>query len=242
MRSPRFFLLVVAALAAVGVLPASPAGAASGERAPAPSPAPARASSAARPSSTAARPADGAAPSAAEVAIAGSAMTLLSPADAIARALSALDATLGRRLLAPIRMPADGTVACPVPDRIEVVDNFGEWRGSHRHTGVDIRAPHGAPVRAVLPGTVESAGVDGAYGLTVTLRDLTGDLWLYAHLSSITVEAGQGVRPGRALGRAGCTGRCSGPHLHLERRPQGGAPVDTYDRLVAACGSGLSPA
>lgn len=169
------------------------------------------------------------------VAVATGALSLLAPADALLRAVAALEGVL---LESEVLRSADGDkdIACPTPDRIEVVDNFGEWRGSHRHTGVDIRAPHGSIARAVLPSTVESVGNDGAYGLTVTLRDLDGDIWVYAHLSASSVQVGEGVRSGREIGNVGCSGRCSGPHLHLERRPGGGAPVDTYARLVRACG------
>jgi murein DD-endopeptidase MepM/ murein hydrolase activator NlpD len=169
------------------------------------------------------------------VAVATGALSLLAPADALLHAVAALGGVLAESGLLPDpEQVAD--IACPVPDRIEVVDNFGEWRGSHRHSGVDIRASHGSPVRAVLDATIASVGYDGAYGLTVTMRDRSGDIWLYAHLSSASVHVGEAVRPGRMLGAVGCTGRCSGSHLHLERRPGGGAPVDTYDRLVRACG------
>ncbi|PYC83803.1 hypothetical protein C7C46_08655 [Streptomyces tateyamensis] len=92
-------------------------------------------------------------------------------------------------------------------------------------TGLDLAAPAGAPVLAVAGGTVSSAGWSGAHGYRVilTLPDGT-ELW-YCQLASITVAAGP-VADGAELGRVGTTGSATRPHLHLEVRPGGGAPVD----------------
>lgn len=171
---------------------------------------------------------------AAQAVVAGGALSLLSPADAILRLAAALNPALADVTLLQESIETE-TMTCPTPSQIEVIDNFGQRRGSHRHTGVDIRAPHSSAIRAALPGTVETAGYDGAYGLTVTVRDLAGDIWLYAHMSSTSVRAGQLVPANASLGAVGCTGRCTGAHLHIEHRPNGGAPVDTYARLVKAC-------
>lgn len=226
MRFPRFLLLVAICLPMAGASPAlaaidPPKAPSLRELRPEASPA------------SASAPAPTLTP--AMAAVAGGALSLLSPGHALARLAAALDAAITESGI--IEAAASSLdPACPTPENIEIVDNFGEWRGSHRHTGVDIRAAHGSLVRAVSGSTVESVGYDGAYGLLVTTRDNDGDLWLYAHLSSATVEVGEIVEGGADIGAVGCTGRCSGPHLHLERRPQGGAPVDTYDLLVKACG------
>ncbi|GAB2738500.1 M23 family metallopeptidase [Kitasatospora kifunensis] len=107
--------------------------------------------------------------------------------------------------------------------------------GSHwanLHTGLDFAAAAGTPVGAVSGGTVSSAGWSGAYGYRViqTLPDGT-ELW-YCHLASIAVTGGQ-VAPGTVLGKVGATGNVTGPHLHLEVRPGGGAPVDPAAWLAA---------
>jgi murein DD-endopeptidase MepM/ murein hydrolase activator NlpD len=114
--------------------------------------------------------------------------------------------------------PADGTITA----------RFGEWRGSHRHHGIDIGMLRTLQLRSVAPGVVRQTGYAGGYegyGQIVVL-DLPGPYTaLYAHLSRVGVSAGQRVRQGQRLGLAGCTGNCSGTHLHfeIERR---GVPVD----------------
>jgi murein DD-endopeptidase MepM/ murein hydrolase activator NlpD len=79
---------------------------------------------------------------------------------------------------------------------------------------------------AAAPGRVLEvgyrAGYDG-YGKIVLLAHANGYRTLYAHLSSIAVRPGQRVWPGRRVGIAGCTGRCSGVHLHFEVRRWGRA-------------------
>jgi murein DD-endopeptidase MepM/ murein hydrolase activator NlpD len=114
--------------------------------------------------------------------------------------------------------PASGTVTA----------GFGEWRGSHRHAGIDIGMLRTLRLRAVTKGVVRkvghAAGYDG-YGLVV-LIDLPGPYTaLYAHLSSVRVKRGQHVRKGQRIGVAGCSGSCSGTHLHFEVR-RGGVPVN----------------
>lgn len=110
--------------------------------------------------------------------------------------------------------PANGTVTA----------RFGEWRGSHRHDGIDIGMLHTLGVRAVADGTVRATGYATGYAGygKIVLLDLTGAYTaLYAHLSSVRVEPGQRVRRGHGLGLAGCTGSCSGTHLHFEVKRRG---------------------
>lgn len=114
--------------------------------------------------------------------------------------------------------PASGTVTA----------RFGEWRGSHRHEGIDIGMLRTLRVRSVLAGKVQRTGyLSGYEGYgNVILLDLPGPYTaLYAHLASIRVRAGQRVRKGQRLGLAGCTGSCSGTHLHFEVEHRG-VPVD----------------
>ena len=114
--------------------------------------------------------------------------------------------------------PASGTVTA----------RFGEWRGSHRHAGIDIGMLRSLQLRSVLAGSVEQSGYASGYegyGNVVVL-DLPGPYTaLYAHLSSIRVHPGQRVRKGQRIGLAGCTGSCSGTHLHFEVKRRG-VPVD----------------
>ncbi len=91
------------------------------------------------------------------------------------------------------------------------------------HTGLDFRAEHGAPVRASGAGQVVGAEYAGGYGYMVEIDHGNGVSTRYAHLSAITVSAGETVETGAVLGRAGSTGRSTGPHLHYETRIDGEA-------------------
>ena len=93
------------------------------------------------------------------------------------------------------------------------------------HTGQDFAAPTGTPVKAVHGGTITQAGWAGSYGyrIVLTLDDGT-ELW-FCHLSSMVKTSGK-VGTGDVIGRVGATGNVTGPHLHLEVRPDAGDPVD----------------
>lgn len=84
------------------------------------------------------------------------------------------------------------------------------------HRGVDVAAPKGEPVNAMLAGVVTVAEPDMYYtGGTVMIDHGHGVKSLYAHLSEVSVEVGQRLNSGDMLGRIGATGRVTGPHLHL---------------------------
>ena len=91
------------------------------------------------------------------------------------------------------------------------------------HLGVDDRAPTGAPVVAVSPGTVLVAGWTGGGGRTVKIRHASGYETAYLHLSSFGpgIRAGVHVSQGQLIGRVGSTGLATGPHLHYELKKNG---------------------
>lgn len=97
---------------------------------------------------------------------------------------------------------------------------------SSGHTGLDLAAPEGTPIRAVAAGTVKEAGWSGAYGNRTIVRTADGtEIW-YCHQSRVDVASGDQVTSGELVGAVGSTGNVTGPHLHLEVRPGGGDPVD----------------
>ncbi|MBE4738723.1 MULTISPECIES: M23 family metallopeptidase [Streptomyces] len=104
----------------------------------------------------------------------------------------------------------------------------GSMWSSGYHTGVDFVAPTGTSLKAVGAGTVVSAGWGGAYGNQVVIRLADGYYAQYAHLSSISVSAGQAVSGGQQIGLSGATGNVTGPHLHFEIRtsPNYGSDID----------------
>ncbi|NEA47953.1 transglycosylase family protein [Streptomyces sp. SID10815] len=111
--------------------------------------------------------------------------------------------------------------------------------GSHwskgYHTGVDFEVPTGTSVHAAAAGHVVSAGWGGAYGYQVVIRHADGRYTQYAHLSAISVRAGQTVGAGQRIGRSGATGNVTGPHLHFEVRtgPGFGSDIDPLAYLRA---------
>ncbi|MEU1230254.1 LysM peptidoglycan-binding domain-containing M23 family metallopeptidase [Streptomyces sp. NPDC005828] len=109
----------------------------------------------------------------------------------------------------------------------------GSMWSSGYHTGVDFIASTGTTVHAVGPGTVYSAGDGGAYGNQVVIQHADGTFSQYAHLSSISVSAGQTVTGGQEIGLSGATGNVTGPHLHFEMRtgPEYGSDIDPLAAL-----------
>lgn len=103
-----------------------------------------------------------------------------------------------------------------------IVSTFGP-RGSRYHYGIDVGAPTGTPVRVPERGVVAAAYPDGqvsGYGNVITTAHGDHGL-LFAHLSSMTVRAGDRVEPGQIIGYVGSTNseggfHTSGPHLHWE--------------------------
>jgi len=86
------------------------------------------------------------------------------------------------------------------------------------HTGVDIDARAGTPVRAPARGIVAFAGWQNGYGRTIILEHGLGVQSLYAHLSKFVVKRGQRVEQDATIGLTGNSGHSSGPHLHYEVR------------------------
>ena len=111
-------------------------------------------------------------------------------------------------------------------------------RWGRNHDGVDIAAPSGAPVRAAECGVVTVRGVQGGYGNMICVQHSDRFETCYAHLSGFAVNGGQTVRRGQVIGYVGCTGHCTGPHLHFETRVDGRAQnPDTYLRGASVPGN-----
>jgi murein DD-endopeptidase MepM/ murein hydrolase activator NlpD len=88
--------------------------------------------------------------------------------------------------------------------------------GPDFHTGLDISADRGTPVRATADGTVEQAAYYGNYGNSILLRHGFGISTRFGHLSGYAVREGQKVRRGDIIGYVGATGRATSTHLHFE--------------------------
>jgi murein DD-endopeptidase MepM/ murein hydrolase activator NlpD len=108
------------------------------------------------------------------------------------------------------------------PSRGTLTSRFG-WRYRRHHDGIDLAAPRGTPFYAAADGVVEFAGWEGGYGRAIYINHGGGVVTLYGHASKILVRPGERVTKGQLIGRVGCTGSCTGPHLHFEVRVNGRA-------------------
>lgn len=94
-------------------------------------------------------------------------------------------------------------------------------RRRHVHRGIDLKAYTGDDVKAVAGGVVSYAGRAQGYGRCVYIQHPDGLETRYAHASRLKVQTGDTIAAGDVIAQAGCTGRCSGPHLHFEVRRDG---------------------
>jgi murein DD-endopeptidase MepM/ murein hydrolase activator NlpD len=114
-------------------------------------------------------------------------------------------------LAVPQKVVGSGVLAWPVVGG-SVTTYF-----SSAHLAIDIAAPYGATAMAADAGVVTWAGwrTNGG-GLVVAIDHGNGITTLYNHLGSILVGPGQAVAKGQAIAGVGCTGWCTGPHVHFE--------------------------
>lgn len=93
---------------------------------------------------------------------------------------------------------------------------------SHTHSGLDVAAPKGTPIKAAAGGKVTYAGNAGdGYGNYVVISHGNGVQTVYAHCSKVLVSRGQQVSQGEVIAKVGSTGNSTGNHLHLEVRKNG---------------------
>lgn len=119
-------------------------------------------------------------------------------------------------------------------------DTWGAPRsGGRSHRGTDVFAPMGQPVYAITSGTIQRHSSSGLGGIGLYLRGDDGNVFYYAHLQSIDGNGAVGnrVEAGELIAYNGSTGNASpsAPHVHFELAPGGGAQVNPFPWLAAAC-------
>lgn len=149
--------------------------------------------------------------------------------DALQQEINSLESGLTTafdRALLPA--PGKGILGWPLPSPIFITQYFGSTSfaraGGYNgkgHNGIDFRAAAGTPVFAAERGIVRATGDTdiacrrASYGRWVLIDHPNNLTTLYAHLSLVKVQAGDGVNRGELIGYAGRTGYATGPHLHL---------------------------
>lgn len=120
----------------------------------------------------------------------------------------------------PSLWPCDGVFTSPFGFRMHPVLGYGRF-----HSGCDIAADTGTPIRSTAAGKITCADCMQGYGLAVTVDHGGGVTTLYGHCSAVHVHTGDYVRKGQLIASVGSTGMSTGPHCHYEVHVNG-AQVD----------------
>ncbi|MGA2672490.1 MAG: M23 family metallopeptidase [Terracidiphilus sp.] len=142
---------------------------------------------------------------------------------------------------APSLWPVEGRVGSGFGSRQDPINGEGAF-----HSGIDIEAPSGTPVRAAADGGVTGMSMGAGYGRQIVLDHGHDVLTVYGHLSAIAVVPGEHVIRGQVIGYVGQSGRATGPHLHYEVRVHN-VPVNphkylhtTYEQIAVADNNSLA--
>ena len=117
----------------------------------------------------------------------------------------------------------------PLPGA-KVISPYKNNRGSHRHTGVDLKTKANDPIYAVGDGVVTMSKNYSGYGKCIIIKHADGTETLYAHNSKNYVKEGEKVKSGQKIALTGRTGRATTEHLHFEVR-KNGKPVNPIPLL-----------
>src|SRR5579884_3105954 len=147
-------------------------------------------------------------------------------------ALLAALAPLSRYGLTPVQIAIVGMGQFPVAGPASYSDDWLEYRSfptPHLHMGVDVDAAYGTPLRSPASGTLQYTDSDpDGYGLTAMVTAPDRTFYVLAHMSAtvLGLTSGAPVKQGQVIGFVGSSGDATGPHLHFEVHPNGGAGVD----------------
>jgi murein DD-endopeptidase MepM/ murein hydrolase activator NlpD len=111
----------------------------------------------------------------------------------------------------PNGLPVEGRITSYYEKRRHPISGAEEF-----HTGIDVSANSGSPVRATADGIVSFSGWSGGNGYLVVLEHGHGFSTFYAHNKKNIVKVGEKVKRGDVIGLVGKTGNSTGPHVHYE--------------------------
>ncbi len=134
------------------------------------------------------------------------------PGSRVAEVITEEDLKTKAKIREDLIMPIDG----------KLLSEYG-IRNGRPHKGIDIGAPAGSPIYAVLDGTVVYAGIQGNYGNVVVLEHPDFVMTVYAHNEKNLVSVGDVVKQGHLIATIGSTGNATTPHVHFEYRIKGKA-------------------
>jgi len=122
------------------------------------------------------------------------------------------------------KVKGSGVLAWPLRGRITSVFGYRRhplWGGRDFHTGLDIAARHGTPIKAADAGEIILAGWWDGYGKAIVIDHGARTTTVYGHMSRLYKKVGDVVAKGQVIGLVGSTGYSTGPHLHFEVRKNG---------------------
>ena len=117
--------------------------------------------------------------------------------------------------------PVIGVVTSPFGNRTSPITGKTEF-----HNGIDLGIPVGTPIKAPMPGVVESSWFDSANGNGIRIMHKNGYSTGYAHLSERRVNKGDKIKQGQIIGLSGNTGMSTGAHLHFNLKDPSGNYID----------------
>jgi murein DD-endopeptidase MepM/ murein hydrolase activator NlpD len=163
---------------------------------------------------------------------------LVEPVGAVAGDGHGVLAATTASMIAVATPPPPPPFVCPAPDA-DFIDSWGFARsGGRRHKGVDMMAPHGAPVYAPVAGTIRASN-SALGGLGFWLEADDGNTYFGSHLSALHASQGR-VEMGQHIGAVGATGNAGGsPHLHFEVILGGVESVNPYPVVAEWCPDGV---
>lgn len=148
----------------------------------------------------------------------------------VQNAVDTIDALQDTQTPADLSSVVAGSVVKPAEGTF--TSGFGPRWGS-MHQGIDITAPIGTPILAVMDGIVIDSGPASGFGNWIRIMHDNGEMSVYGHMSSLDVSVGERVQAGQKIAGMGSEGFSTGSHLHFEIHPTGNGAVDPIPWFAA---------